>query len=864
MPLNPRSRLGPYEIVGPLGAGGMGEVYRARDTRLGREVALKVLPAEWTGDPVRTQRLDQEARAIAALNHPNIVAVYDVGIQAGVSYMVTELVDGEPLRGPKFGLRKTMELAAQIAGGLAAAHEAGVVHRDLKPDNILLARDGRVKILDFGLAKVGVRKPGSSGYDDETQIVDVVRTAPGVILGTIDYMSPEQVRGLDADPRSDIFSFGLVLFELLTGARAFQGETAVDTMRAILRQDAPELPETVPAVVRQIVSHCLEKEPRNRFQSARDLSFALTSLALSGSQSIDAPSSKVGSRRRAPLMLIWLSVAALAIVAAAAAILFWRSGAQPVWSGVMLGGPEIAIGPRVAPDGRLVAFQAMVHGLTQVAVMSPESGNWSVLTRRRDIGQVMQVSWSPDGSLLYYDRVTDVPQGIFSVPVLGGEEHLVLENASWPEVLADGSLLIFRLNAQRHPQLFRFWPESGRLMPLPLEPGDMYHATVLAFPDARAAVVLGKSASSQPDSAQHLFEVDLTSGRARRWQSGLDESKVETGCITRDGKLVLLSVAARNTRRIVGLPRAGGLGGRTLAAVTSRPWALSAGPDGDVYMDLWERSAEVVRFPVDGGHAEKLATFPFVPALHSIAVLPDGRMVVPVTVGGHDRLMAVEAAKDSVPLLTTTEETSAPAAALGRDEIAFTIGQEPRQTIGVAALATGRVVRRISLEKGRITSLAAAPDGKMLYAAAGGMVWAIPAQGGTARAIRPGEAVAVGPAGRVLTILTNESARVRLFRVPVDGTREQEIVPGAGDRIAYSYSSSPNSVASDGRMAVTLAPPDSWFWPPGLIDPLGRVTRIQLDYTSDFHSVAWMPDGRLVALALDVRSRIWRFHPEGR
>src|SRR5450432_1064839 len=285
MSLASGTNLGPYEIVSALGAGGMGEVYRARDSRLGRDVALKILPAEVGNDPSRRQRLELEARAVAALSHPNIVAVHDVGTENGVFYIVSELVDGEPLRGAKFGLRKALDIAVQIASGMAAAHAAGIVHRDLKPDNILLTRDGRVKILDFGLAKLtSTQAPSAAGAETTT-----MNTGPGTVMGTVGYMSPEQVRGQDVDSRSDIFSFGVVLHELLTGKRAFQGETSAETMTAILKQDPPELPEQVPSAVRQVVGHCLEKDAVNRFQSARDLSFALGAMSQSGSHSAMAP-----------------------------------------------------------------------------------------------------------------------------------------------------------------------------------------------------------------------------------------------------------------------------------------------------------------------------------------------------------------------------------------------------------------------------------------------------------------------------------------------------------------------------------------------------------------------------------------------
>src|SRR3954451_308502 len=257
MPLAPGTRLGPYEIVGVLGSGGMGEVYRAHDSRLGRDVALKILPPEVASDPARRARFKTEARAVAALNHPNIVAIYDVGD----GYIVSELVDGNSLRGGKLGIRKALSVAAQIADGLAAAHAAGITHRGLKPENVILTREGRIKILDFGLAKM--RIPGATAASETMTL----HTAPGLVMGTVGYMSPEQVRGEAVDQRSDIFNLGLVLHELISGKRAFRGDTSIETMNAILKQDSPELPNNTPLVLRQIVLRCLEKDPGNRFQS---------------------------------------------------------------------------------------------------------------------------------------------------------------------------------------------------------------------------------------------------------------------------------------------------------------------------------------------------------------------------------------------------------------------------------------------------------------------------------------------------------------------------------------------------------------------------------------------------------------------
>jgi Tol biopolymer transport system component/predicted Ser/Thr protein kinase len=341
MPLSAGEKLGPYEIVAPLGAGGMGEVYRARDTRLGRDVALKILPADLANDPSRRARFEQEARAVAALNHPNIVAVYDVGD----GYIVSELVDGEPLRGGKLSVRKILEVAGQIASGLAAAHNAGIVHRDLKPDNILLTRDGRPKILDFGLAKV---QPARAAAADETV---TVRTEAGVVMGTPGYMSPEQVRGVATDHRGDIFSFGAILHELLSGKRVFHGETSVDTMQAILRQEAPELPESVPAGVRQIVAHCLEKAPEDRFQSARDLMFALRSLSDTGASG-QMPAAPAPRRKWAAL---GMAILAVALIAGGA---YWlgRRGAPAEAAEFAIAVPGEVNHLALSADGKWLAF----------------------------------------------------------------------------------------------------------------------------------------------------------------------------------------------------------------------------------------------------------------------------------------------------------------------------------------------------------------------------------------------------------------------------------------------------------------------------------------------------------------------------
>jgi eukaryotic-like serine/threonine-protein kinase len=278
------SSIGPYEILGPIGAGGMGEVYRAKDPRLGREVAIKVLPSQFSADPDRLRRFEQEARAAGILNHPNILTVYDIGVQEDSPYVVSELLVGETLRerigGSALNYRKAIEYALQIAHGLAAAHDKGIVHRDLKPENIFVTRDGRIKILDFGLAKLTIPEPVSGGRSN-LMTVDP-GTQPGMVLGTVGYMSPEQVRGREVDHRSDLFSFGAILYEMVTGRRAFHRDSTADTMSAILKEDPVDPSSTnknVPGALERIIRHCLEKNAEERFQSARDLAFDLEMIS---------------------------------------------------------------------------------------------------------------------------------------------------------------------------------------------------------------------------------------------------------------------------------------------------------------------------------------------------------------------------------------------------------------------------------------------------------------------------------------------------------------------------------------------------------------------------------------------------------
>jgi len=406
MPLTAGTRLGPYDILAPLGAGGMGEVYRAHDSRLGRDVALKVLPAGVASDPARQQRFETEARAVAALNHPNIVAIYDVALQEQPAFIVSELVSGETLRGPiqrgPVPLKRVLDIAVQIGDGLAAAHAAGIAHRDLKPENIMLTPEGRVKILDFGLAKSTSR---AAGHVDATRTI--AATEPGTIVGTASYMSPEQASGSpEVDGRSDQFSLGLIIQELITGSKAFERPTAAETMAAIIREDPAALPATVPLPLRWSLERCLAKDPAQRYDTTRDLFLELRQLrdhaseisavAATASASGQAFPSQAARRPR------WAAAALVAgLVIGFAITALWLEAPLATARYVPFATEAgIQTMPAWSPGGDRIAYSGEVDGIFQIFVRKIGSPAPTQITRQD--ASCFVPFWSPDGSRIYY------------------------------------------------------------------------------------------------------------------------------------------------------------------------------------------------------------------------------------------------------------------------------------------------------------------------------------------------------------------------------------------------------------------------------------------------------------------------------
>jgi eukaryotic-like serine/threonine-protein kinase len=577
MALKSGTKLGQYEIVSPLGAGSMGEVYRARDTRLGRDVAIKVLPKLVSLDADRLLRFEHEARAAAALNHPNILAVYQMGTYMGVPYLVSELLEGMTLtesirRGP-LPLRKAIDYGVQIAKGLAAAHEKGIVHRDLKPDNLFITKDGRIKILDFGLAKMEQPK------ESVTNLAPTV-TLPGVAMGTVGYMAPEQVRGLATDHRSDIFAFGAILYEMVMGRQTFQRPTSADTMSAILNEEPPsisELAPDTPLALERVVRRCLEKNPEQRFQSASDLAFALEALSDGSASSTSAHEirkeirheiRKDQPRRLQPAVVITGTV--ILLVAGVVAYFLMQPAPVPkVANYVQLthdglqksligtDGSRLYLG---LGEGRAGGFAT--HGVAEMSISGGDPRRIEVMPS----SNMVPVDLSPDGSeLLVVDGQGAPPKGpLWRLPFLGGSPRklgdIVAETAAWSP---DGKMLAYtNLN-----DLFVARADGTESRKLLSVKGDILHVTWSAD---SSRLRFDSSQTAGTTGQQLAWEVSTAGTDLHRLLAGWHDPPDECcGKWTADGKYFIF----QSNSQIWALPKPG-----IFSRSEEKPIPLTASP----------------------------------------------------------------------------------------------------------------------------------------------------------------------------------------------------------------------------------------------------------------------------------------------
>jgi serine/threonine protein kinase len=896
MALQQGTRLGAYEILSPLGAGGMGEVYRARDTKLQRDVALKILPETMARDAQRMARFEREAQVLASLNHPNIAAIYGLEESNGVRALVMELVEGRTLgerivgegsalpREPK-GLpyEEALPIARQIAEALEYAHERGVIHRDLKPANVKITPEGAVKVLDFGLAKVLDTQDSTATMDmANSPTLSAMATQAGVILGTAAYMSPEQAKGQRVDRRADIWAFGCVLYEILSGRKPFEGETISEVLASVIKSEPvwDAIPDTTPPPIQSLVRRCLVKDPKQRL---RDIGEARITIeeTLSASPSITSPLPpgeggpeerdrvRVSSLLRA---LPWAITVMLAVVSVVAVVGWWRLARNPSptqsWSGELLPGPAIAFDPRVSPNGNLIAFQAMVENNTQVAVMDPTSGNWTVLTHDWNNGLLASLCWSQDGSRIYFSRAIGQPVGVYSVPSLGGPERLILANAVSPESLPDGSLLLVRVDPDRRNQIYHYWPDTGRLQALGAWVDLAPSAPLRVFPGGKQAVFFGTIRGKESENSPHLYLLDISTGRAQPLAPELQivqSSQLFPLAVTADGQSVLIDLPSGNLHQIVAIPRSGVGPVRTLLTLTSVPWTIDVAADGSLYIDQTDRPLQILRLRKSGGTPEVLASLEFYTYTYSLSApvdLPDGRFLLPSIISGRSRLMLAKPGESPVPLLETNQETSPPMTRVGNEEVAFTVGSSPAKSLAIASVKNGRILHRFKPTQGKdIGTVAASPDGKVLYYASSGKIWSVPSQGGNPHEICSGDGVAAEPNGGDLIVNLVGEGLVQLERVPLAGGPAQPI------QLKSDLPLSPTSLGSHAinrrqELLVSVAPRDSWFFGLAIVDlSTGRMARIPLDYAGDTFYPAWASDGSILVTSELMNAHIWRFRP---
>jgi Tol biopolymer transport system component len=807
------SRIGPYEILGPLGAGGMGEVYRARDTRLGREVAIKILPDALAADPDALARFEREARAVAALSHPNILAIHDFGVEAGRAYSVTELLEGRTLRerlaDGALPARKAVECAAQIARGLAAAHDRGILHRDLKPENLFVTDDGRVKILDFGLAKVGEAGPiGGEASSVTHSPTRHLATRPGVVLGTIGYMSPEQVRGMAVDHRTDIFSFGAVLYEMLTGQRAFKGATGADTMMAVLREDPPPLSGVdrgVPPALERLVHHCLEKNPAERFQSARDLAFHLeatsgasapvTSGAISGAAfaSPAAVTEATVRARRGRLLILAAALLAGGLVGVALdrGLRPPEAVAPPSLRQLTYTGADFD--PDASRDGRLIAYTSEREGGRRIWLKQYPAGDEVALTSGPD----GLPRFSPDGTQVLFIRFAGPTPDLYRVPVVGGEPRKILDDVQVADWSPDGREIAFVRRRQE---------------------GDK--------------VVSGLGiVGANGDGVREIAREENQAIVAPRWSpDGRTIAVINRGAENTANTILLLSSDGSGRRVLETPPPAGALtpvawSGDGRAIVYGKEEAfLSAGALGG--------SGRIIRQEIGSGRAQVVMWSPTRPV--DVAILAPGRLILGGSTQRNNLLVSGPAAGSERVHRWITRGNAIdrqPVFSPDGEWVMFSSNRSGNLELWKVSIPTGSI-RRLTDDPAQDWDPAFTPDGRgILWSSSRSghfEIWAGNADGTGARRLTDDGVDAENPTmtadGTWVVYNSSNPEKSGIWKIRPDGTQATRLVPGFwstpelspdGAWVAFRTRTIPRVLhiarLSDGRMEPFAAGSNSGF-----------------------------------------------------